>query len=60
MDPETDDPGRRTDNSNGSYPGMGLAAARSTDFERWKTARLGGEPQRAVDGRIDSSGLHGW
>lgn len=60
MDPETDDPGRRTDNSNGHYPGMGLAEARATDFERWKTARVGGEPQRAVDGRIDSSGLHGW
>ena len=39
--------GRRTDNSIGPYPAMGLAEARAAAFERWKTAKAGGDPREA-------------
>ena len=42
--------GLRTDNSIGHYPGMGLAEARATAFERWKIAKAGGDP-RTEDGK---------
>ena len=37
--------GRRTDNSIGHYPSMGLAEARVLAFERWKIAKGGGDPR---------------
>lgn len=46
--------GLRTDNALGHYPSMGLAAARATAFERWKTAKAGGDPRRADDGKAPS------
>ncbi len=42
--------GLRTDNAIGHYPSMGLAEARVAAFERWKTAKAGGDPRKA-DGR---------
>ena len=37
--------GRRTDNSIGHYPSIGLAEARAVAFERWKIAKGGGDPR---------------
>ena len=42
--------GLRTDNAIGHYPSMGLADARAVAFERWKTAKGGGDPRQA-DGK---------
>ena len=42
--------GSRTDNAIGHYPSMGLADARAVAFERWKTAKGGGDP-RKPDGK---------
>ena len=38
--------GLRTDNAIGHYPALGLAEARATAFERWKTAKAGGDPRK--------------
>ena len=47
VDPAAQHPGRRTDNGIGHYPAMGLAEARATAFERWKTTKAGGDPREA-------------
>ena len=44
--------GFRTDNAIGHYPSMGLADARAVAFERWKTAKGGGDPRQADGKRV--------